>query len=187
MRRRRGLILLLSMILSAVMMPESTGAELLRMSLGVTVIENGAGVWFGQYNDTPILWRVLADGSDTRLPVSGKGEALLFSADILDYVPFVNQDEGEYYENDWQGSNAQAWCTNLWNSLPDESAEKAAINRTSVTETNDMPIVDTQDGAIYLEDSYCYLGGRFDDYYCAASLDNEPFFFLSAQDRKSVV
>ena len=55
-------------------------------------------VWFGKYNNNAIQWRVLSGGGsadpddDANLPVSGMGEALLISKQILDVDCYFKQD-----------------------------------------------------------------------------------------------
>ena len=200
MRARKRLIFLLSLLFvfstATTVLSRSASADLPIISLGANVIENGDTIWFGQYNSMPILWRVLANGSDTRLPVSGAGEALLISSNVLDNVEFINLDDNE--ENDdsyaraWTGSDAQNWCTNFLGNWKDGSAEKAAIKQTSVTEIDDKTIEpaytseeDMEYEDMYSTCSYNYYGGRLGDYYCAASLNNESFFFLSAQEAET--
>ena len=140
------------------------------VSLGAGEIANGSRVWFGQYNVSPILWRVLADGTDTRLPVSRKGEALLISSDILASIQF-NLDPDAEDANVWFGSNAQTWCRDFLSNWTDGSAEKAAIRKTTVCESSNYTYNDT-----------------VNDYsinYGPASLD-DCFFFLSAQSLRGM-
>lgn len=135
-------------------------------------------VWFGRYNDTdygngPIQWRVLSGGGsadpddDANLPVSGMGEALLISKQILDVNCYFKQDCSS---NQWAGSDAQAWCTAFWNSSNWlTAAEKRAVNATTVNEQNNSS------GGFY-------CGGYKNEYYSAAPLNGEHIFFLSARE-----
>ena len=139
-------------------------------------------VWFGRYNDIdygngPIQWRVLSGGGsadpddDANLPVSGMGEALLISKQILDVNCYFKQDCSS---NQWAGSDAQAWCTAFWNSSNWlTAAEKRAVNATTVNEQNDQ-----FEGGI----QYFYRGGHNNDLYSAAPLNGEHIFFLSARE-----
>ena len=134
-------------------------------------------VWFGRYNDSdwgngPVQWRVLSGGGSadpddgTNLPVSGTGEALLISKDLLDVDCYFKQDCSS---NQWAGSDAQAWCTAFWNSSNWlTAAEKRAVNATTVNENNSS--------------GPFYCGGYYDDYYSAAPLNGEHIFFLSARE-----
>lgn len=98
-------------------------------------------VWFGKYNGNAIQWRVLSGGGSVdpddgaNLPVSGTGEALLISKDLLDTDCNFKEDDSS---NQWAGSDAQAWCMAFWSSskwLTD--VEKSAVNATTVNEQND--------------------------------------------------
>ncbi len=139
-------------------------------------------VWFGRYNDSdwgngPIQWRVLSGGGSadpndgTNLPVSGTGEALLISKDLLDVNCYFKKDDPS---NQWAGSDAQAWCTAFWNSSNWlTAAEKRAVNATTVNEQNDQSVGGIQ---------YFYRGEHNNRYYSAAPLNGEHIFFLSARE-----
>ena len=116
----------------------------------------GKKVWFG--NNT--LWRILH---------TGEGEAMLISDQILDSIPFKSNDN----MNQWQGSDAQAWCMAYYGNWTD-GPEKAAILPTTISETNDKT---TPDGTPYF-----YQGGYWSRHFGAASLIDEYFFFLSAKE-----
>ena len=153
MKAKRELIFLMSLLMAfsvtITMLPELANADSLTTSLGASDIGNGDTVWFGQYNGIPISWRVLADGSDVRLPVSGAGEALLIPDHILDRTQF-NIDDTEENVNQWSGSVAQTWCANFLSNWEDGSAEKAVIKQTSVTEINDKTTEYISEEDIYI-------------------------------------
>ncbi|MBO4835027.1 MAG: hypothetical protein J5483_02855 [Lachnospiraceae bacterium] len=102
------------------------------------------------------LWRVLQ---------SGDGKALLISDTILEGIIFSGNG------NAWSGSNAQAWCTGYYANWSDE-IEKRAILATTVTEPEDYSYVPEDPDPLLGED--LRFGG--------ASLQNEHFFFLSAEE-----
>ena len=170
------LVLLLSSLLTALPAPAlAEGSDgVPEISLDAGVIAKNATVWFGSYASSynhsgPVQWRVLSPKGDGTLPVSGTGDALLISNHLL-------QDGNVYFKQDgssnqWAGSDAQAWCTNLYANWPEK--EKAAVKATSVTETNDQQ----EEGY-----SYFYKGGHYNELYSAASLNSERFFFLSARE-----
>lgn len=130
-------------------------------------------VWFGRYKDSdygngPVQWRVLSGGGSAdpddgaNLPVSGTGEALLISKDLLDTDCNFKEDDSS---NQWAGSDAQAWCTAFWSSSKWLTAvEKSAVNATTVNEQNDKNDAGRQ---------YFYRGGYFHEYYSAAPLKGE--------------
>ena len=171
MTARKGISLLLSLtlvfsaILTVLPAPAFAAENASEISLDAGVIAKNDTVWFG-----PVQWRVLSPSTDATLPVSGTGNVLLIPNHLM-------QDSGVYFKKDdssnqWAGSDAQAWCTNLYNGWPEK--EKAAVKATSVTETNDKTSADG---------TYFYLGGYYNNkYYSAASLNAEHFFFLSAQE-----
>ncbi len=83
--------------------------------LGADVLTKGHTIWFGCYENSAIQWRVLSGGADTdpdtALPTSKTGEALLISDLILEDDVYFRQDGSS---NQWAGSDAQAWCTDLY-------------------------------------------------------------------------
>ena len=171
-RKLLGIVLFAAMVIGLMAGTVYATTATPTISLGADGIANGSTVWFGQYNNSPISWRVLSSGSDTTLSVSGTGEALLISSSILARIQF-NPNSSADNANVWSGSKAQEWCTDFLNNWADGSVEKAAIKQTSVTETNNLTVGST---------SYYYHDGYSNYYYGAASLSNESFFFLSAKE-----
>jgi len=180
MTARKGISLLLSLalIFSAVLAvlpaPALAAESASEISLDAGVIVKNDTVWFGSYasgfnHSGPVQWRVLSPKGDSTLPVSGTGDVLMISNHLLEDGDVYFKQDGS--SNQWAGSDAQAWCTDLYANWPEK--EQSAIKATSVTETNDK----TSAGR-----TYYYRGGYFNDYYSAASLNGEHFFFLSAQE-----
>jgi len=170
MKAGKSLLLMLALTLVMSMMvtalPVSAAAEggSAGITLGAEKISVGNKVYFGK----PILWRVLQ---------SGDGKALLISDDVAGTAQF-NSDSHD--GNQWQGSRAQGWCSDYYNSQGDwpNAVEKNAILATTIVETNDQTEGDIE---------YCYKSRYYDKYnpgvlFGAASLSNEYFFFLSAKE-----
>ena len=189
-RKAASLLLALVMLagtalaaLSAAAYAEGTAPEI---ALGAGEIARATStaknqtVWFGRYSGNyyssgSVQWRVLSGGGSAdpddgaNLLVSGTGEALLISNQILDVDCYFKQDGSS---NQWAGSDAQAWCTSFWSSGDWlTTVEKSAVNATTINEQNDQ----SADGR-----QYFYRGGYFNEYYSAAPLNGEHIFFLSA-------
>ena len=156
------------------------------IEFGADVLRKNNTVWFGSYNGNPVQWRVLSGGGDMdpadddpdyEWPyISKTGEALLVSNACLDRIEFDQDD----LSGVWQGSDAQAWCKNLYDpsnsaGLNMGAAERNAVSETSITEKDDKSI----DNCPLFFYRYSYEDGSHYDFH-AASLDREHFFFLSA-------
>ncbi|MBR6861701.1 MAG: hypothetical protein IKM73_10320, partial [Acidaminococcaceae bacterium] len=154
------LALMVSMIMTAMPISAMAAGASTGITLGTGKIAKGNKIWFGSYNGSPILWRVLGNGTgDT----AGSG-MLLISDNILAgtrFKPDVSTG------NQWQGSSAQVWCTNFYSNWPNK-IEQNAILATIVTESEN-----------YTSTQFENHGGYT---YGPASLKGEHFFFLSAQE-----
>ena len=63
-------------------LPVGALAEGTTITLGAGALTDGAAVWFGSYNNSPVLWRVMGAGND------GGNSKLLLSEYIIDHVQF---------------------------------------------------------------------------------------------------
>ena len=131
-----SLLVLVFLFLTAVLpLPAVFAEDEPGIILGSGAITTGNKVYFGTYNEKPVLWRVLK---------TGDGKALLISNDILDNIQFNS------HFNVWQGSNAETWCSSFYNNWP-AGIEKNAILPTRVQEENDQT---------FLGYPYYYKGGH---------------------------
>ena len=138
--------------LSAVSADEGPG-----ILLGEDAVTTGNRVYFGSYNGSPVLWRVLGTGN------AGSG-MLLQSDDALAVIMF---DSTFPLSNVWQGSEAQAWCKAFFSNDTNFSASE----RSAVIETS------KEDDPLYSYDSsYEY------EFVSRSSLENEYIFFLSVDE-----
>ena len=122
---RRGifLLLLVVMLAGAVLSPSSVRAEGSGITLGSGAITTENKVYFGTWNNKPVLWRVMGTGN------AGSG-MLLLSEYLLDQVKFYDKPP---YSNIWQGSTAQGWCGTFYSDHLTEE-EKLAVIVTSKTD-----------------------------------------------------
>ena len=151
------------------------------IALNTDAITKGNTVYFGVMGSDPIQWRVLSGGSDSTLPVSGSGKALLISEKTLAVIQF-NPDPAAADAKVWAGSNAQNWCTKFYNNWPAAAgSEKDAFLETTIAESNDETYTSSTESY-----NYFYQGGLYNNYYGAAPLDKERFFFLSAKEAETL-
>lgn len=166
--KKRGLSLLSAAIMAATAILLSGMTVNAQQTSGAKNIELGAGgisdkdfVYFGRYKNEDIKWKVLnADADNT-----GANDGIFLLSEYLleqSNVPFEesadNDNDGQTKPNDWQHSNAQAWCTGFAASAFD-TADKTALRSVS---KSDKPVK-----------QYTLLWGE-------SSLDKESVFYLSA-------
>ncbi len=123
------------------------------ITLGSGAIEKGVQVYFGTYNENPVLWQVMGDGNN------GDG-MLLLSKYLLDKTWFNPGTIDDLLRNVWQGSKAQSWCYDFHSRVFTE-AEKLSMICTSK------------------EDKSCTVD-NFN--FGTSSLNNEYVFFISAEE-----
>ena len=130
MKAKKAITVIVALLLVLAALPsQETSAQGSPAITAVTdKISVGNTVWFGNYNNAPVQWRVLGNGNDTE---GGNSNSRLFlSVRLLDSTQFNPVGEG----NTWQGSTAQNWCESFYtNAL--SAGEKAAL----VATTKDDP------------------------------------------------
>ena len=151
------LVLLLCLVLAAALpIPAVSAAFAEEITLGSGVVTVSNQVYFGTYNDSPVLWRVMGTGN------AGSG-MLLLSDKILasiQFNPYENPSNVWYdYDSDSDtrtSSAARNWCGDFFNNHFTE-VEKLAVIETSKTDA-----------------AYRNFG--------TSSLNKEHVFFLSAKE-----
>ena len=81
MRTRKGVLFLLTVAVLLAALPIATHADSTEpdIILGDAGLPNGAAVWCGTYNGSPVQWRVLGGGND-----GGNASRLLLSEYIAE-------------------------------------------------------------------------------------------------------
>lgn len=125
-------------------------------------------LYYGQWEDAPIQWRVLDDQTNT-------GDEGLF---VLSEVCLgtgnwggIDFDTTRPLTKDWQGSNAQAWCTTLYTDHF-TAGEQGAVLATTKS-----------------DDAYDSVSTTFKPSFDAVEhiLNGDKVFFLSAQEAETPV
>ena len=114
MRARKGVLFLLTVAVLLAALPiaahaDSTAPDII---LGAAGLPNGAAVWYGTYNGSPVQWHVLGGGND-----GGNASRLLLSEYVLNARATTF-------------NSAKYWCRNFYSSAF-TSGEQAAIIKTS--------------------------------------------------------
>lgn len=122
---------------------------------GTALMQKGDTVYMGTESNNAIAWRVL-DAVQTNMNTDGM---FLITKNIYNngLVPFNTSTP---FSNVWQGSNAQAWCTNFKNNLTSQEQNSLI----SITKTDNA-----------------YSPSPGSD-YGASELSAEEIFFLSAEE-----
>ena len=159
---------LLLMAVLIFILPVTADSGMPEIMTGGNFLEYGDMVWFGNYDDSPVLWQVMGTGS------TGSGN-LLISKYILGNIKF-----NEEFSNVWQGSNAQAWCAAFY----DEhftSGEKAAVLKTTKTDPAYKGKYDFF-GPSALEDEYVFfLSAEEGESYFPNNDDSRKAYFKDEQ------
>ncbi|MBQ6518787.1 MAG: hypothetical protein IJI14_08705 [Anaerolineaceae bacterium] len=159
-RRFSHLLVLLLLIMTAAFRISSVQADNIILGSGA-IIENNK-VYFGTYNNSPVLWRVMRRGN------AGSG-MLLLSDIILDSIQFnpninLNPDNNSgnvWYDSETNtSSQARNWCGDFFTNHFTE-VEKSAVIETSKTDA-------------------AYNGKNV--VFGTSSLNKEHVFFLSAEE-----
>ena len=81
MRTRKGALFLLAVavLLAALPIAAHADSSASDIVLGAAGLPNGAAVWYGTYNGSPVQWRVLGGGND-----GGNDSSLLMSEYIAE-------------------------------------------------------------------------------------------------------
>ena len=118
-RFRTNLPVLIFLLLTAVLPIPAVFAEGdpgIILGSGAITTENK--VYFGNYSDNPVLWRVIGDGN------AGSG-MLLLSEYLLDSIQF-----NPYENNKWQECTAKDWCGAFFSGSFSESEQSAVLPAT---------------------------------------------------------
>ncbi|MDD3879058.1 MAG: S-layer homology domain-containing protein [Syntrophomonas sp.] len=164
--RKRLLATLLCLCMVVTLLPTIAFAatEEAAIQLGASGIAKTDKIYFGNYSNTPVLWRVL----DTKTNTNADGlfllsDALLGTGDYGD----VYFDNASPYSNAWQGSDAQTWC-NTFETSSLSVNELAAIIETS-------------------KDDSTFISSTYSVPFAASTgiLSNDQVFFLSAEEAEN--
>ena len=120
---------------------------------GPNTVQAGDIIFFGDYDQIPVTWRVLDPASTN----AGSKGMFLLSQFVLDNGRVVFSSEGRKF---WKGSTAQAWC------------QKFGENTFSASELALIPRVSKTEDSIHL----------FDLTWGETALEEEQIFFLSVQE-----
>ena len=134
--KKRFLSLLLALVLCIGLLPMAANAEVAEQPAIQSTLWDNSGsangakaynagngyhyVYFGQWKDKPIRWRVLAEPPNT---YDGTGGFLLMADEIVDVVRF-GRSETDYL---WVNSKAKEWCDNTFYSGAFSALEKSCI------------------------------------------------------------
>ena len=134
--KKRFLSLLLALLLCIGLLPMAANAEVAKQPAIQSTLWDNSGsangakaynagngyhyVYFGQWKDKPIRWRVLAEPPNT---YDGTGGFLLMADEIVDVVRFGGS-ETDYL---WVGSLAKEWCNNTFYNGAFSDLERARI------------------------------------------------------------
>ena len=165
MKTKKIVVLLLALLMVwAVLPPQGTAAAgEPDIVLGTSKLSVGNTVWFGNYNNAPVHWRVMGNGNDL---TGGNPASRLFLSDrVLDKTMFNPAATNDV----WQGSVAQSWCQSFYDGNTFSAGEKSALIATS------------KNDAAY-EGKHTFYGAT----YGTSLLANEHVFFLSAEEAETI-
>ncbi len=169
--RKRGMMLVLvfvmavSVLLAAIPAKEAAADGNPVISIDAqALLAKGKKVWFGNYNSSPVLWRVLGNGN------AGSGK-LLLSEYILDTMQFLSYGSNAY----WPGSIVQDWCIRFYSG--DANGSGSALSAAEQTAV----IATTKADSAYTGYKYGNTFGGQPKF-----LNGDHVFFLSAEEAESV-
>lgn len=125
-------------------------------------------IYYGEWNSSPIKWRVL--DTKTNMANATEGDGLFLLSDVLlgtgDYGG-VSFDSTSPYRNAWQGSDAQDWCETFYNGSLTTQEQSAVLETTK------------SDGA--------FTSSTYSVPFAASEniLNGDKVFFLSAEEAEN--
>ncbi|MGI6110100.1 MAG: DUF6273 domain-containing protein [Eubacteriaceae bacterium] len=162
-KKALSLILAVVMVLgtvpftSVVANAEDTGVK--KIELGTGGVADKDFVYFGNYNNTDIKWKVLDADKDN----TGTGNGMFL---LSEYLLEQNNKPFDVDSNVWQDSDAQKWCKTFAESSAFTGSEKTALKSVSKTDA---------------------VTNQYDISWGTSSLADEKVFYISAEEAANYI